>query len=121
MPDKGYELRGVRVFEYAAEGAPPRTGRDAADLLSAAWEHQASVLVFPVQRLGDDFFNLKTRIAGEVLQKLVQYRMRVAIVGDISRYVAESTALRDFVYESNRGDQVRFVASLEELPWARDI
>lgn len=45
----------------------------------------------------------------------MQYHLRVAIVGDISPYVAESTALRDFVRESNRGDQIWFVADSEEL------
>ena len=68
-----------------------------------------------MERLGDDFFRLKTRIAGEILGKLTTYRMRVAIVGDISSYVAESDSLRDFVYESNRGLQIWFVKDREEL------
>ena len=92
-----------------------RNDRDAANLINTAWEHHARLVVLPIERLGDDFFRLKTRIAGEVIQKFVTYRLRIAIVGDISRYVAESSALRDFVYESNRGDQVWFVATREEL------
>ncbi|MFI5353354.1 MAG: DUF4180 domain-containing protein [Candidatus Binatales bacterium] len=115
MPDTSYDLHGVRVFECAAEGPLIRNDRDAADLINTAWEHHARLVVMPIERLGDDFFRLKTRIAGEVIQKFVTYRLRIAIVGDISRYVAESSALRDFVYESNRGDQVWFVASREEL------
>jgi hypothetical protein len=115
MPDTSYDLHGVRVFECGAEGLPLRNERDAANLVNTAWEHRARLIVLPVERLGDDFFRLKTRIAGEVIQKFVTYRLRVAIVGDISRYVAESSALRDFVYESNRGDQLWFVASIEDL------
>ena len=115
MPDASYDLHGVRVFECAAEGVLIRNDRDAADIINTAWEHHARLIVLPIERLGDDFFRLKTRIAGEVIQKFVTYHLRVAIVGDISRYVAESTALRDFVYESNRGDQVWFVASREQL------
>jgi hypothetical protein len=115
MPDKSYELHGVRIFKCGSEGAQPRNERDAADLINVAWEHRAQLIVLPVERLGDDFFQLKTRIAGEIIQKFVNYRLRVAIVGDISRYVAESSPLRDFVYESNRGDQVWFVATIEEL------
>jgi hypothetical protein len=79
------------------------------------WENRASLLVIPVECLDEDFFRLSTRIAGEIIQRFVTYRVRVAIVGDISRHVAESTALRDFVLEANRGDQVWFVTSLEEL------
>ncbi|HVT40059.1 MAG TPA: DUF4180 domain-containing protein [Gemmatimonadaceae bacterium] len=115
MPDKSYERHGVRVFECAAEGAPLQQDRDAVDLIAEAWKHRAGLIVIPADRLGDAFFRLSTRIAGEILQKFVTYRLRVAIVGDISGYVAESRALRDFVHGSNRGEQVWFVASLEEL------
>lgn len=115
MPDRSYNLHGVRVFEWAAEGAPLRNDREAADLIPTVWSHRAALVVLPAERLGDDFFQLKTRIAGEVIQKLIGYRLRLAIVGDISRYLAEDSALRDFVRESNCGGQVWFVASLEEL------
>ena len=40
---------------------------------------------------------------------------RVAILGDISRYVEESPAWRDFVIEANRGDHVWFVQTIEDL------
>ena len=110
-----YELHGVRIFECAAEGAQPKNDHDAVELITAAWEHHARFIVIPAERLDDDFFRLKTRIAGEILQKFVTYGLRVAIVGDISRYLSESSALRDFVYECNRGAQVWFLANLEEL------
>jgi hypothetical protein len=45
----------------------------------------------------------------------VSYGHRVAIVGDVSAYSASSAAFRDFVRETNRGRQIWFVASLEEL------
>lgn len=60
----------------------------------------------------EDFFDLKTRLAGEILQKFVNYYMRVAIVGDFSIYASRS--LRDFIYESNKGNHVFFVQDEEE-------
>ena len=45
----------------------------------------------------------------------MNYRIRLAIVGDLGEYTAESDALRDYVWESNRGDQVWFVRDDEEL------
>jgi hypothetical protein len=42
----------------------------------------------------------------------VTYGRRVAILGDISRYIDESPALRDFVIEANRGDQVWLVSAI---------
>jgi hypothetical protein len=115
MPERCYEFHGTRIFECACEGDPLRTDRDAAAVVNAAFNHQARFLVVPIERLDDDFFRLKTRIAGEVLGKFAVYKLRVAIVGDISRYIAQSESLRDFVYECNRGSEIWFVANLREL------
>jgi len=115
MPDSSYEIHGIPVFECATEGAQPRSDRDATDLISAAWSHKAKAMVIPVERLSEDFFRLKTRIAGEFLQKFATYGMRIAIMGDISRQVGDSEALRDFVYECNRGPNICFVANGDEL------
>ncbi|MGV8983789.1 DUF4180 domain-containing protein [Clostridium sp.] len=53
------------------------------------------------------FFNLRTRLAGEILQKFINYQVKIAIVGDFSVYASES--LRDFIYESNKGKDIFFV------------
>jgi hypothetical protein len=115
MAHKPREFHGVRILECDAAGAPLRNNRELNDLISAAWEHRAHIIVVPGARLDDDFFPLKTGVAGEMVQKIVIYHLRLAIVGDISGYVAKSTALRDFVRESNRGNQLWFVANLDEL------
>ena len=83
---------------------------DAADLIGEAYGSGAAWIAIPVGRLAPDFFRLRTGLAGAVLQKLVTYGYRVAIVGDVAGAVAASDALRDFVRESNRGTQVWFVA-----------
>lgn len=115
MADQCYELNGERILECDADGAPIRNNRSLNELISMGWEHRAKWIVIPVARLGDDFFRLSTGIAGEVVQKIVQYHLRLAILGDIARYIDESAALRDFVRESNRGTQFFFVANRDEL------
>lgn len=55
----------------------------------------------------EDFFNLRTRLAGEILQKFVNYNVKLAIVGDFSEYSSKS--LRDFIYESNKGRHIFFL------------
>lgn len=55
------------------------------------------------------FFNLKTKLAGEILQKFVNYQMRLIIVGDFSKYPSQS--LKDFIYESNKGNQINFLTA----------
>ena len=88
---------------------------DINDFISAGWDARADRLVIPVSRLSPDFFKLATGLAGGVLQKCTNYSFRVAIVGDISVYTARSAPLRDFVYESNKRGDVRFVTSLDDL------
>ena len=88
---------------------------DALDVIGEALGQQAELVVLPVQRLSPDFFRLRTGLAGAILQKFTNYQLRVAIVGDISGYVEKSMPLRDFVDESNRRGQVRFLASAAEL------
>ena len=55
---------------------------------------------------------LRTGLAGEVLQKFINYHVKVAIVGDYSQYTSKS--LRAFIYESNRGNDIYFLSSVEE-------
>jgi hypothetical protein len=92
-----------------------RSERDAVELIGGALGQGARFVVIPAERLDDDFFRLRTGVAGAILQKFVTYRIPLAIVGDISTHLKESSALRDFVYESNRGEHVWFVADLAEL------
>lgn len=86
----------------------PRVTReaDALDLIGTLWGLEADWLVLPKARLGEDFFKLRTGLAGAVIQKFVTYGVRLAIVGDISVEVAASDALGAFVRESNGGDRV---------------
>ncbi|MGE0158352.1 MAG: DUF4180 domain-containing protein [Gemmatimonadales bacterium] len=110
-----FELHGVRILDCGTEGTPPRTAKDATDIIGAAWGYQAKLIVLRADWLGDDFFRLGTRVAGEVVQKLLDYGFRVAIVGDISARVAASEPLRDWVRECNRGRHIWFVKNMEDL------
>jgi hypothetical protein len=108
-------VRGVPVLAVPAEGPSLHSDQDAVDLIAKAIEHDAEVVLLPAERLTDDFFTLRTRLAGEFVQKFVNYRLRLAILGDISDHLARSAALRDFVTETNRGNQLWFVATSAEL------
>jgi len=107
-------IDGVAVLRCAADG-PLLDGEQAAlDLVGEALG-RAELLVVPVARVAPAFFALASGVAGAVVQKFVNYRLRLAIVGDVDEYVAGSTALRDFVRECNRGTQTWFVADETEL------
>jgi uncharacterized protein DUF4180 len=110
-----YEIHGQRILELPAEGPLLRTGQDANDLIGEAKSSGASLVVLPIARLDPAFFELRTGVAGEMVQKFVTYQVPVAIVGDTSQLESESKSLRDFIYESNRRGSVWFLADKEAL------
>ena len=109
------DRHGVRVLRGDPTGPLVRSERDVVELIGEALGNGVDLVVLPAERLAEDFFALRTRVAGEVVQKFVNYRLRLAVVGDLTVHLARSSALRDFVREANRGDQLWFVADDAEL------
>ncbi|WP_328498416.1 DUF4180 domain-containing protein [Streptomyces sp. NBC_00414] len=108
-------IHDVPVFLCAAEGEPIGSERDALDVIGEASYQGARWAVVPAERLDETFFKLSTRVAGDIVQKFANYRLGLVVLGDISRHTADSSALRDFVRECNRGRQTWFLADAEEL------
>lgn len=115
MSDIVHQFGGTRVLELAATGAPFIGRREVSDLIGAAASVEADIVAIPVARQGPDFLDLKTRQAGDMMQMCVTYGLKLAFVGDISVEIAGSKALRDFVYETNRGQSVWFVDDIAAL------
>ncbi|PLX15491.1 MAG: DUF4180 domain-containing protein [Salinivirgaceae bacterium] len=82
------------------------------DILGNANYQGTDKLIMQKSHFHPDFFELKTKLAGEVLQKFSNYRQKLAIVGDFSNYTSKS--LRDFIRESNKLGHILFVESVEE-------
>ena len=76
------------------------------------YESGGKRIVVEKRAVADDFFVLSSGLAGEVLQKFINYHTKLAIVGDYSQYT--SKPLHDFIYESNSGRDVFFVGTKEE-------
>ena len=107
-------LGATRVLRLPQAGA--QIGRaGASDLVGEALGADATVVAVPVERLDPDFFRLSTGVAGEIAQKLVNYRLRLAIVGDIAAHLERSAPLRDWVRESNRGRELMFLEDWAEM------
>jgi hypothetical protein len=105
----------MHTYHLPAAGPQLANIGDFNDVIGDAFSANAERVVLPVERLTPEFFRLSSGLAGEALQKFTNYHLRVAIVGDISAYTETSGPLRDFVRESNRRGDVRFLASAAEL------
>ena len=88
----------------------PQSALDLA--MSVRYETGAERIVLNKEAVCEDFFILSTGLAGEILQKFINYHMKAAICGDYSHYT--SKPLKDFIYESNQGRDIFFPATQEE-------
>jgi Domain of unknown function (DUF4180) len=115
MSDNLEEMHGQRVYFASSDGPLLRSGRDANDLIGDARSANASLAVLPLERLDPAFFELRSGVAGEFVQKFVNYRVKLAILGDTTELSAQSKSLHDFIYESNQRGSVWFLANRQEL------
>jgi hypothetical protein len=84
--------------------------QDVLDIFGDLMAQNCDRIIIHERSLHVDFFDLKTRIAGEVLQKFSNYRVKLAIVGDFDKY--QSKSLQDFIFESNKSNYVFFTDSI---------
>ena len=109
----GIEENGVLCVLVESDEPVITDAQSAIDLLmSAQYDVGSKDIVIPKQLVVEGFFILSTGLAGEILQKYVNYGGRMAIYGDYSRYT--SKPLRDFMYESNKGRDFFFVSTRDE-------
>lgn len=82
---------------------------DGVDLVGNVYYQGFDNVILHEKNITPAFFDLSTKIAGEILQKFSNYKMRLAIVGDFANY--QSQSIKDFVFESNKLGRINFVTS----------
>lgn len=107
-----HQAGGRRIAEVMADGLLITTPSDALDLLGNVYYQGFDGMILHVNNITPAFLDLRNGMAGEVLQKFSNYRMKLAIIGNLGGY--ESKALQDFIRESNQGKLVNFRTSVEE-------
>lgn len=80
--------------------------------MTVKYETGSAKIVINKSAVCEDFFILSSGLAGEILQKFINYHVRLAIYGDYSQYT--SKPLKDFIYESNQGNDFFFVSIRDE-------
>lgn len=86
--------------------------QDMLDLMGDAGFNDCNRMILREENLHPDFFRLHTGFAGEILQKFSTYSFKLAIIGDFTKYTSKS--LQDFIRESNKGNRVFFVKTIDE-------
>ena len=112
MKIETHHINTTKIAELISDEVILSTTHDGIDLLGNLYYQDFDRIIIHEKNITPDFFNLKNGLAGEILQKFSNYRIRLAIIGDFTKYTSKS--INDFIYESNKGKQIIFVSSLAE-------
>ncbi len=97
------------ISEVVSKEVLIRNEQDALDLYGEVY---VDYIVLHDYNFEKDVFDLSTRKMGVILQKFTNLQVKLAIIGDFTKY--KSTTLKDFIYESNNYGDYLFVLSVEE-------
>lgn len=105
-------INNTRIAELNSANIIIGSAEDGLNLLGNLYYQDFDRIIIFEKNITPDFFDLKNGMAGEILQKFSNYRIRLAIVGDFTKYT--STSIHHFINESNRAGQINFVTLLSE-------
>lgn len=105
------EALGRRYVWLPPGGSLLQSQQDGLDVIAACFQERAELLMIAGERLSPDFGRLATGLAGAVLQKLGQYRIKTALVLDPAQARGK---FADFLAEANRGAMFRAYPTQEE-------
>jgi hypothetical protein len=113
MNIKTIEKNNIRIALVQSEEVQISDVQSALDfVLTIGYDTGCDHIALNKAAISEDFFKLSTCLAGDVLQKFINYHIKFAVIGDFSHYT--SKPLKDLIYESNRGRDVFFVFSEDE-------
>tara|TARA_R110002020_G_scaffold251773_2_gene465561 strand:+ start:1725 stop:2093 length:369 start_codon:yes stop_codon:yes gene_type:complete len=112
MEIKKHHFNGSEIAEVISTELIIQNTEDALDLMGNLYYQGYDKIILHRKNITPGFFDLKNKMAGEILQKFSNYRVRLVIVGDFLGGTSQS--LKDFIYESNKGKQVNFLSSTGE-------
>ena len=81
-------------------------------IVNIGYQTNCDRMVMNKEGFAEDFFSLRTGLAGQVAQKFVNYQMKLVIIGDFSCYTSKS--LHDWILECNQGNAIGFAATLKD-------
>jgi len=87
-------IKDIHIAELIADSIIIQKNEDGLDLLGNLYYHGFDKVIIHEKNITSNFFDLKNKMAGKILQKFSNYRVRLAIVGDFSKYTQKS--IKDF-------------------------
>ncbi|MCD4711820.1 MAG: DUF4180 domain-containing protein [Clostridiales bacterium] len=110
-----YQIRIIHEKKYVeliSTTVPISTENDVLDVIALCWEHETNLLMIHYNALADEFFDLKTKLAGNIIQKLINYGIKTVNV--IPKFALDNDRFREMVFETNKSNHLRMYESIED-------
>jgi PadR family transcriptional regulator AphA len=108
-----------KYMECSSAESPIGTEQNAVDLVAACMENDTNLLMIHAEALVDDFFELRTGLAGSILQKFINYHVKAVVVMTDSQKM--KGRFKEFSTEANKGNSFRvFSSKAEAEKWLLD-
>lgn len=113
-------LTNRNIIECLPGGGVLSSEQEALDLVGICGGEGTDTILLYDTNLGEDFYNLKTGLAGALLLKWTNYRIRVAAI--IPQERIGSGRFHEMVIESNRRNDFRVFADRENaIEWLEGL
>ncbi|PJI08166.1 MULTISPECIES: DUF4180 domain-containing protein [Clostridium] len=102
----------IKYIKFVSKSWKLSSEKDVVDCISVCMENNIYTIMFSSSALSEDFFKLKTRLAGMALQKFINYHIKVAvIIQDEERY---NDRFKEMIMEANKGNNFRTFKNIED-------
>ncbi|MFZ5391888.1 MAG: DUF4180 domain-containing protein [Patescibacteria group bacterium] len=106
-----HNLSNDTAAEIIADEVLIKDEQDALDLMAnLGYKYGTKTIILRRQNLCAGFFDLKTKIAGSILQKFINYHTRLIILGDFSDIASEN--FKSFIRETNKSKRIIFLSNI---------
>ncbi|GAC40884.1 DUF4180 domain-containing protein [Paenibacillus popilliae] len=108
--------KGAVKYIHFTFAETPLCTENVSDIISICVENNTNFVLFDSEALSDEFFNLRTGVAGAVLQKFTMYRIKAAaVITDQQRIKGK---FKNMLAENNkRGDFRSFESIIDAENW----
>lgn len=106
------EREGKKYIELGSVTAPLNRESDALDLIALCWEHDVKAIMIHHAVLSEDFFRLKTNLAGNMIQKFINYGIKAAAI--VPPETMQKGRFKEMALEMNKGGHFRLYETKEE-------
>lgn len=108
-----HQLQQTKFAELITDKILIENAESSTDLMGSMYYQGFEGMIVHEKNIHPDFFDLRNGMAGEILQKFSNYKMKLIILGDFTKIEAKS--LRDFIFESNKQGDIVFSDTIEEV------